>query len=190
MERRLWVTTHGLYASGRLVGRWFELGDDEDRSILESTEELIAELIRIAADGEAVIAAHVIGDEPLVCDREGFPAECLTGESLPDALAWDALLTEHDEDTIAAILVAHGSAYYTPELLAEKLRTGDIPLIVWGRDQDDCADQFCEEFGILDEIPENLRYYFDCEAYVRDLILNGEATFAEVGGRTALVWGE
>lgn len=35
------------------------------------------------------------------------------------------------------------------------------------------ARQFCEECGILDEVPENLQCYFDFEAYGRDLEIKG-----------------
>ena len=37
----------------------------------------------------------------------------------------------------------------------------------------DVAEQLLEETGALDRIPDNLRYYFDYEAYGRDLELDG-----------------
>ena len=36
------------------------------------------------------------------------------------------------------------------------------------------AEDFCHSTGLLDGIPENLRYYFDFEAYGRDARLNGD----------------
>lgn len=35
------------------------------------------------------------------------------------------------------------------------------------------AEQYAEETGLLDSIPENLRYYFDFEAYGRDMSFEG-----------------
>ena len=35
------------------------------------------------------------------------------------------------------------------------------------------AENYAEETGLLDSIPENLRYYFDFEAYGRDMELEG-----------------
>lgn len=37
---------------------------------------------------------------------------------------------------------------------------------------EDYARSFCDETGILDSIPENLRYYFDFERYARDLMIS------------------
>lgn len=36
------------------------------------------------------------------------------------------------------------------------------------------ADQYAEETGLLDSVPENLRYYFDTEKFGRDMDLNGD----------------
>ena len=36
------------------------------------------------------------------------------------------------------------------------------------------AENFVDDTGLLDEIPENLRYYFDYEAYGRDMELGGD----------------
>jgi len=39
-----------------------------------------------------------------------------------------------------------------------------------------------------DEIPENLRSYFDYEAYARDMKLGGDVWTAEHGGETWVFW--
>ncbi len=36
------------------------------------------------------------------------------------------------------------------------------------------AMRYLEDTGLLDQIPENLRYYFDTESFARDLVLNGD----------------
>jgi len=36
------------------------------------------------------------------------------------------------------------------------------------------AEQYLSDSGLLDQIPENLRYYFDVEAFSRDMQLNGD----------------
>ena len=36
------------------------------------------------------------------------------------------------------------------------------------------AEHLCDETGLLSEMPENLRYYFDFEKYGRDLQLGGD----------------
>ena len=39
---------------------------------------------------------------------------------------------------------------------------------------EDVARELIEDSGALDGLPENLRYYFDYEAYARDLKINGD----------------
>lgn len=35
------------------------------------------------------------------------------------------------------------------------------------------AEAYCEDCGILNSLPENLRYYFDFEAFGRDMDIEG-----------------
>jgi antirestriction protein len=35
----------------------------------------------------------------------------------------------------------------------------------------DFAEQYLDDSGILNEVPENLRYYFDVERFSRDLFI-------------------
>ena len=42
------------------------------------------------------------------------------------------------------------------------------------------AEQYLEETGMLNEIPQHLRYYFDTEAYARDMLLNGDIAAVEI----------
>jgi len=46
------------------------------------------------------------------------------------------------------------------------------------------ADHYIEETGLLDQIPENLQFYFDTEAFARDLVLGGDITEIEIMGKT------
>lgn len=41
------------------------------------------------------------------------------------------------------------------------------------------AISYLEDTGLLDQIPENLRYYFDTESFARDLELNGDIASLE-----------
>ena len=44
------------------------------------------------------------------------------------------------------------------------------------------AEEYINDTGMLDEIPENLRYYFDTEAFARDMVLGGDVTEVEIDG--------
>ncbi len=42
------------------------------------------------------------------------------------------------------------------------------------------AQEYIEDSGLLDSMPENLQYYFDVEAYARDMVLSGDITEVEI----------
>lgn len=51
----------------------------------------------------------------------------------------------------------------------------------------DYAESYIEDAGLLSDIPENLRYYFDTEAFARDMVLGGDITEVEIMGCTWVV---
>ncbi|KPP83031.1 MAG: antirestriction protein [Oceanicaulis sp. HLUCCA04] len=46
------------------------------------------------------------------------------------------------------------------------------------------AESYIEDTGLLNGMPENLRYYFDTEAFARDMVLGGDITEIEIMGRS------
>ncbi|WP_417625250.1 antirestriction protein ArdA [Paremcibacter congregatus] len=53
----------------------------------------------------------------------------------------------------------------------------------------DYAHDYIDDCGLLDTMPENLRYYFDYDAFTRDLVLSGDITEVDIMGRSYVVWG-
>ena len=53
----------------------------------------------------------------------------------------------------------------------------------------DYADSHLEETGILNQIPESLRYYFDSEAFAKDMLMNGDITEIRIEKTDYVVWG-
>ncbi|SDR67556.1 antirestriction protein ArdA [Erythrobacter sp. HL-111] len=51
------------------------------------------------------------------------------------------------------------------------------------------AEELIESTGMLDQMPENLRYYFDTEAFARDMVLGGDITPVEIDGRSYIADG-
>lgn len=49
------------------------------------------------------------------------------------------------------------------------------------------AEDYVESTGLLREVPESLRYYFDMDAFARDLRIGGDVTEYELGNRQWLV---
>lgn len=50
------------------------------------------------------------------------------------------------------------------------------------------AEEFLDDTGTLEGIPENLRMYFDYEAWARDARLNGDIWISETDAGTAIFW--
>lgn len=46
------------------------------------------------------------------------------------------------------------------------------------------AESYIDDTGLLNEIPEQLRTYFDTEAFARDMVLGGDITEVEIMGRS------
>ena len=42
------------------------------------------------------------------------------------------------------------------------------------------AEEYIEDTGLLHDMPENLRYYFDVEAFARDMVMGGDITEVEI----------
>ena len=57
------------------------------------------------------------------------------------------------------------------------------------RDLAEWAEIYAEETGLLDSVPENLRYYFDFEKYSRDGEIGGDIFSLDVPGGVAVFWG-
>lgn len=51
------------------------------------------------------------------------------------------------------------------------------------------AEEYIDDTGLLEQIPENLRYYFDTEAFARDMVLDGDITEVELCGKNYIAWG-
>jgi len=54
-------------------------------------------------------------------------------------------------------------------------------------DMADVAEQYAEETGLLGSIPENLRSYFDFEAFGRDMSFEGHFVFTD-SGNCVQIW--
>ena len=50
------------------------------------------------------------------------------------------------------------------------------------------AEDYGDNTGLLDHMPENLRYYFDYSAFGRDMDLCGDIWTADVPGGIAVFW--
>ena len=87
-----------------------------------------------------------------------------------------------DHDAIKVIYLAEDVGYSLDGMLD---RLDDVMLFEGTAIE--YAESYLDDTGLLDQIPENLRYYFDTEAFARDLLLGGDIAEIETGGKTYVV---
>lgn len=87
-------------------------------------------------------------------------------------------LEELDDEQLDIIRALVNDGYEVDEAL-DKL--DDVFIYYDVDDMADVAEQYAEESGLLDSVPESLRNYFDFDALGRDMDLEGHYIFTENG---------
>lgn len=153
---RVFCSTYKKYAEGSLKGAWLDL---EDYACKQDFYEACAELHKDESDPEIMFQDH-----------EDIPSMFITECSIDEEF-WGYMDCRLDDDVKKAYIEA------CDVWDAEGCEASYI-----GRFRDDAemVENVADETGLLDEIPENLRYYFDYEAYGRDIRLGGDVR--EYGG--------
>ena len=84
-------------------------------------------------------------------------------------------LDEYDREIVEAIISEGYSLEYALD------NKDDCVVYSNCTDMTDVAMAYAEETGLLDNIPENLRCYFDFEAFGRDMNIEGTYVFTNGG---------
>ena len=151
---KIFLTNLRKYNDGECVldcGKWIELPMDSD--------DLQAEIDEICGD-----------DEYFITDYEAYwgineydnPFEVNELAERIDAL------DKWDEEKLEALVEEGG---YDVEEALDML--DDVIVYSDCTTMSEVAEQLADETGLLDHIPDNLKYYFDFEAYGRDLEIEG-----------------
>lgn len=151
-DMRVYIANLGKYNEGEQVGAWFTFPIDEEE---------VAEKIGLNAEYEE-FAIH---------DYEApFPIN--EYESI-DRLNYLYNLIQEIEGT-AIFEEFHEILNYWFRDIEELLEHAeDIVCYSDSESMSDVAEQYIEETGLLNVLPENMRYYFDYEALGRDMEIEG-----------------
>ena len=156
---RIYVGTYGKYNSGSIAGQWLDLADYADaEAFTKACQEL-----------------HGPGEhEFMYQDWEGIPEGMVTESNL-SADYWEWADMSDNEKELLSVYREHVDQSGT----LEQAQDADA-----GRyaSPEDWAEEFLEDIGGLDEMPQNLRCYFDYAAYARDAGFNGMVFAAHGGG--------
>lgn len=107
-------------------------------------------------------------------DFENFPKNYYSESSIKPEL-WDWLELNDDDRELLSVYQDEHDSDATIEQAREAFQ-GKYD------SEEDWARNFLDDTGQLESIPEDLRYYFDFEAYARDARLGGDVTFARKDG--------
>lgn len=169
----VFITNLGAYAAGELRGEWLGLpaAEAERRKAWE----------RIGAPEEVFFTDYEAEDVPGIAQNLG---ECESLEQLNNLAEALEDMDEAERLTMAAVLEtgmawAHGAA----ELLdvCEDVQDGVYILIEGVSNEEDLGYYYAEETGVIDELPDWTRRYFDYEAYGRDIAIEACGEFCRAG---------
>ena len=150
-ECRIYVASLSDYNAGRLHGAWIDL--DDCAGVGDIWDAINAMLAKSREAGAEEWAIH---------DYEGLP-DMGENPDFEDLWVFYEALGEHGE-AWGEYVEYIGVGYATVEGFEEAY--------VGAYDSEkDFAEQLVDDLGYLDEIPEHLRYYFDYEAFARDLFI-------------------
>ncbi len=161
----IYLTNLGKYNEGELIGEWVELPISEEK--LEEVFE------RIGINEEY--------EEFFITDYEsdfGYRVEEYDNiEELNEVAEQFENLDECDSEAFKA-MIEEG---YEAEEALEKVSNSDYMMFWNCSDMEDVAREWVEETGLLHDVPDNIRNYFDYEAYGRDMSFEGHFVFTDNG---------
>ena len=157
---QVYVGTYGKYNAGNITGKWLELEDYGSR------QEFLTACVELHQDET--------DPELMFQDYEGVPAGMISESHISDV--WEWLELDKGERELVTVyqkeIDSDGTIEQAREAFAGKFK-----------DAEDWAYDYLESTGMLSEMPDNLRNYFDFEAYARDAGYEG-MSFIEHDGET------
>lgn len=157
---KIFISNLKEYNNEKIIGEWVSLP-------CEGLEEV---LNKISNNGN---------DELFISDYETDISNLKISE-YDDILQLNEIAEEIDnlsDDEVIA-LQAYLEQYNDIEQALEEVRQGNYRIYYNCDNMEDVAYQVVNDCGLLDGAPEELKVYFDYEAYGRDLSING--TFTQV----------
>jgi antirestriction protein len=161
-ESRVYVGTYSKYNNGSIKGGWLNLADYAGK------DEFYAACAKLHGDEH--------DPEFMFQDHENIPEGMISESSIEDVL-WDWLALDDDDRELLAIYRKHVDQQGT----LEQARDAFMGTF---ESEEDWADDYVRETGLMEEVPESLRNYIDYGRYARDAGFNG-MSFARHGGK---VW--
>ena len=161
-ESKVYVGTYGKYNNGSIKGAWLTLTDYAGKDEFYGA---CADLHKDEPDPEFMFQDH-----------EGIPDGMISESSVEDEL-WDWLAMNDEDKELLAVYRKHVDQTGT----LEQARDAFMGTF---ESEEDWAEDYLSETGLIKELPDCLQNYIDYERYVRDAGYNG-VSFVRHGGK---VW--
>ena len=174
----IWIGSLAAYNAGTLHGRWIDVGE-----ALETTEDDVEEAAGLVMDEVRAILADCPehGEEWEAMDWEGVGSSVdLRWESFSEVCSLFLGIKRYGE--VFARWASERGPWSSALLSFEDRYQGS-----WRR-LEDYGDDLAAVTVAWSSIPDELRSYFDLEAWVRDLEMNGDIDTIMVDGLIHVFW--
>lgn len=174
---KIYVGTYGMYNSGSLYGKWFDLSDYTD------AEEFFKDCYEYHRNE---FFSSGCRPELMFQGWENIPDFLISESNLhEDAFKYFEIISDMDDDTAEAFQIYCLQIVYWPSDgndLDETLEDFNETYQgyyggVMKDPKTEFAYQFVEDTGLLAGAPDMLERYFDYESYARDLFLEGYSEY-------------
>lgn len=157
---KIYVTNLKKYNEGALVGEWVDLPHEDIESVIN----------KISNDG---------ADELFITDYESELEGLEVGE-YDNIETLDSIMQEVDNLTDSELLAFQAYLLNGSSLdeALEEVHQGNYTIYYDCNDMSDVVYQIVNDCGLLDGVPEEVKMYFDYEAYGRDMDIN--RTFIQI----------
>jgi len=166
---RVWVGSLAGYNAGRLVGAWVDLTNKSAAEVWDEARELMRpQIAGWMTEAEAF-------DECTCMDTDNL-AGLVHGEcSIEEAVAAAELIGSLPSWVPLSAVTAYVLIYSDLSIGVKDFSLSEFEDAYRGEysSEQDYAEQLIDDTGMLDAMPENLRNYFDYEAFTRDMFMDG-----------------
>ena len=166
---KIYLTNLGKYNEGELIGEWVDLPATDD--------ELEEVKTRIGISDEPDENGNYY-EEYFITDYDndyGYKVDEYEDLDILNQIAEQ--LEDLDEEQKDAVHAYTEGVDDDIDRAVETVTNGDYRVYYDCNDMADVAYEVVQECGYLDQMPENLRNYFDYEAFGRDLDIEGTFTY-------------
>ena len=168
---KIYVTNLGKYNEGFLIGKWLEL---------PATEEEIEKTLEEIGISDEPDENGIYYEEYFITDYETDMDGLKISEysNIDDLNELAETIDDLDEDEKEIVNAIIGEGYSLEDAIDKK---DDVMIYYNCSNMEQVAEDYAEQVGLLNDIPESLRYYFDFEAYGRDMSFEGHFVFTDNG---------